>query len=175
MSYIWPKADTDRQLTLKKLTLLEFSELAEIFAAIAVVISLVYVGFQLKANTAAVRSASIQAVTSTSVSALGALATNPDLARIRRIGDTDPSKLTSDEASRYFALQRQIWLIMQNVYLQKDLEVIGAKLWGTYQRIICNNLLQEGAVAQWQNHSNVLDPGFVAIVEACPEFERLSN
>ncbi len=93
---------------MKKLTLLEYSELAEVFAAIAVVISLVYVGFQIKANTAAVRSASIQAVTNTSITFLGQVIADSDLAHIRRIGDADPSKLTPDEGSRYFTLQRQI-------------------------------------------------------------------
>jgi hypothetical protein len=154
---------------LKKLTLLEYSELAEVFAAIAVVISLVYVGIQLKTNTAAVQSASIQQVTNTSLSVLAEVTTNPDLARIRRIGDTDPSKLTADESYRYFMLQRQIWLTMQNVYLQRDLEVIGAKMWSTYQRMICRNLLQPGMVELWHYHSDVLDPGLVAFVEACTE------
>ncbi len=64
---------------------------------------------------------------------------------------------------------------MQNVYLQKDLDIIGDKTWGTYQKIICGNLLGEGMVELWQYHSDVLDPGFVAIVEACPKFERFSN
>jgi hypothetical protein len=44
------------------MTLQDWSNLAQVVGAIAVVISLVYVGFQIKRNTSAVRSATAQAI-----------------------------------------------------------------------------------------------------------------
>ena len=44
------------------MTLQDWSNLAQLIGAIAVVISLFYVGYQIKGNTSAVRSATAQAV-----------------------------------------------------------------------------------------------------------------
>jgi hypothetical protein len=83
----------------KKLTLTDWAQLAEIIAAVAVVISLIYVGAGLRANTAAIRSASVQAITNTSVALLTAQTTSADLSRIRRIGDLDqlPKRVSANE------------------------------------------------------------------------------
>ena len=155
---------------MRKLTLSECAQIAEVVAAIAVVLSLVYIGVGLRDNTAAIRSASVQAITTTSISGLIAQTTNADLSRLRRAGDIDPTQLTEDEAYRYSTLYRQIWLSFQNVFLQRDLGVIGADLWGTYERIICNEFAKVGVRTTWQSHANVLDPKFVAAAEACSTF-----
>ena len=160
---------------MKKLNLTEYAQLAEIIAAIAVVISLIYVGVQLKANTDAVRSVSIQEITNTSVGVLGGQVADPEISRIRRLGNEDLSSLTADEVYRYHILQRQIWLTFHNVYLQRNLQVIGSELWSTYERIICREMLSPGVVETWSHHSHVLDPGFVIIVEACPRFKELAQ
>ncbi|MGD8340948.1 MAG: hypothetical protein PVH89_09205 [Gammaproteobacteria bacterium] len=155
---------------MKRLTLNETAQIAEVVAAVAVVVSLIYVGVGLRDNTAAVRSASIQAITTTSQNGLIAESTSADLSRIRRIGDEDYEQLDLDERRRYFTLYRQIWLSFQNVFFQRDLGTVGADLWGTYQRIICNQLSRPGVKATWPNHAAVLDPGFVAAAEGCSTF-----
>jgi hypothetical protein len=160
---------------LRKNGLAEFAQIAEIIAALAVVVSIFYVGIQLKANTAAIQSASVQAITNTSMEFLSVQNTNLDLSKIRETGDLDPSDLDPDDVYRYFILNRQVWLMFQNVYLQRDLGVVGSKLWGTYSRIICFELVKPGTVETWQSHARNLDPGFVAVVEACSTFEEFSK
>lgn len=155
---------------MKKLTLTEYAQIAEVVAAVAVVVSLVYVGIGLRDNTAAVRSASVQAITTTSQNGLIAESTSADLSRIRRIGDEDPEELDVDEARRYQTMYRQIWLSFQNVYFQRDLGTVGADLWGTYERIICTQFAQAGVRITWDDHASVLDPEFVAAAEACATF-----
>ena len=160
---------------MRKIGLADIGQLAVIIAALAVVVSIFYVGIQLKANTAAVQSASVQAITNTSMEFLSVQNTNPELSKIRETGDSDPSDLDADDVYRYFILNRQVWLMFQNVYLQRDLGIVGTKIWGTYSRIICSELVKPGTVETWPAHSRNLDPGFVAIVEACPTFQELSN
>lgn len=82
---------------MRRMTLSDWAQLAEIVAAIAVVVSLVYVGIGLRDNTAAVRSAALQAVTSTSQASLLAQASDLELSRVRRVGDDDFEKLTEDD------------------------------------------------------------------------------
>ena len=104
---------------MRRLSLGEFAQIAEIVAAVAVVVSLVYVGIGLRDNTFAVRSASAQAVTNTSLDILF---------------EIDP------------------------------------KLWGTHERVICATMDKPGVRESWHIHSSVLDPGFVALAEACSSF-----
>lgn len=156
---------------MKRLTLNEWAQLAEIIAAIAVVISLVYVGAGLRANTSAIQSASVQAITNTSVAGLTTQAASADLSRLRRIGDLNYAALDEDDQYRYFTLYRQIWISFQNVYLQRNLEVVGEELWETYLRIVCAEFEKPGVRETWSEHASVLDPGFVAAAEACSTFQ----
>jgi hypothetical protein len=59
---------------MKKPTLGELAELAEIVAAVAVVLSLIYVGRELRNNSAAVRAESLQSVADASGQLLSTVA-----------------------------------------------------------------------------------------------------
>lgn len=154
---------------MRRLTLSEAAQIAEIVAALAVVVSLIYVGLQLQANTAAVRSASVQAITSTTASVLQLLSSNPELTRIRRVGDLNPDALDYDEAYQYRVFYRNFWLNHQNTFFQRRLGVIDEDVWAVYQRIICDVMARPGARLKWSDHSSVLDPEFVALAENCDE------
>lgn len=153
---------------MRRPTLGEAANLAEIVAAVAVVISLVYVGRELQSNTAAVKAASMQAVFGASSETLLTFAADSDLARIRLMGNRDPSRLTETEAFRFGVFARQFWLMMQNVYFQNELGVMDARVWQSYRRIVCDVWALTGWRTTWPAHRPVLDRGFVALVEECP-------
>ena len=152
---------------MKKPELSELAHYAEITAAIAVVVSLLYVGQQVQDNTAAIRSSTMQAVADSSDTALQAQAADEDLTRIRMKGDADVSNLTELEAVRYMTFNRGMWIRMQNIYAQQQLGVLDVSFWGTYSRIICELFSTSGIRATWSDHTRVLDTEFVSFVESC--------
>ena len=152
---------------MRTLSLAEVAQVAEIVGAVAVVISLIYVGRELSSNTAAVRAASVQAVSSESGESLRMLAADPTLSRIARIARDDPSSLTPDETYRYAVWSRQRWLAFQNVYFQNELGVLDPRVWDSYHTIICSAVNSAGVEAELANHRGVLGQEFVALVEAC--------
>ncbi|MBT8433010.1 MAG: hypothetical protein KJN95_00020 [Gammaproteobacteria bacterium] len=154
---------------MRKPNLAELAHVAEITAAIAVIISLIYVGQQVRENTAAIRSATMQAVANSSDVALQNQAASEQISRIRRIGDTDISALTPAEAARYWTIYRAIWIRMQNIHAQQQLGVLDDSFWYTYSKIICEIYDIPGARAIWPSHADVLDPEFVEFVESCTE------
>ena len=81
-----------------KLKLTEFAQIAEIVAAVAVVVSLIYVGKEVQSNTSAVRGAAMQAIATTDADALMTIAADAELAEISRIGRQDPSQLSPADA-----------------------------------------------------------------------------
>jgi hypothetical protein len=153
-----------------KLGLAQLAQLAEVVAAVAVVFSLVYVGRELGANTAAVRGSTLQSVTGMQGEILLLQASDSTLNRIRYLGDRDPSLLTELEANQYRLLLRQTWVNLQNVYFQQDLDLIDPRAWAVYHRTICGIWSSEGPRQTWTTHAHreVLDSAFVRIVESCP-------
>jgi hypothetical protein len=152
-----------------KLTLGNLAHLAEIIGAVAIVISLIYVGQELNANTAAVQAASLQSVTNASSVSMLAVVENEDFARIRVQAMRDPAQLSETEQLRWFLYQRQMWLHFQNVWQQWELGTLDNGIWEGYERVICRDLLgDEAARKQWQEtHAFALSTEFVRHVGKC--------
>jgi hypothetical protein len=83
------------------MTLQDWSNLAQVIGALAVVISLFYVGFQIKGNTSAVRSATAQAVHDNYADWYMNLMGDADLNRIAIKGLKDYSSLDETEKAQF--------------------------------------------------------------------------
>ena len=160
----------------KSSILLQVAQIAEVVAAAAVVASLLYVGREVRSNTAAIRATSVQAVAEQTNSALQGLAADPVLADIRERGDQDVARLEDSERYRYFLWSRQRWITFQNIYFQQALGVFEPRVWAGYHNIICGVANTAGEVQEWPRHRAALDPEFVGVVEACnPELGGGAN
>ena len=145
----------------------EFAQIAEIVAAVAVVLSLIYVGRGLNDNTSAIRATSVQTITNGTRETLVAVAMDEDLSRIIQIGEMDRSALTDAEAYRFNLFNRQRWLFLQSIWIQRNLGVLDNMVWVAYERVICEVLNRPGNQEGWPNHMIVLEPNFVDLVEEC--------
>jgi len=144
--------------------LTQFAQLAEVIAAVAVVVSLVYLGRQVQDNTAAIRAAAIQAGAAESGESMRQQAVDTTLIRIL---SSDPTTLEGVERRQYFIWSRHRWIQWQSYYFQDKLGVLDAGVWNGYRNIICEAARNRGAIADWPRHRSVLDSGFVALVESC--------
>ncbi len=152
---------------MSKIKLAEIAQIAEVIAAVAVVVSLIYVGTEVQSNTSAVRGAAMQGIATTDADALMTIAADAELSEIIRVGQQDPSRLNPADAFRYGLFLRQFWLSFQNIYQQSELGLIDSSVWQSYVSVICGMWSQPGTRETWSNHVNVLEPSFVAVVEAC--------
>jgi hypothetical protein len=152
---------------MSKIKLAELAQIAEVIAAVAVVVSLIYIGKEVQSNTSAIRGAAMQAIATTDADALMTIAADAELSEIIRVGQQDPSQLNPADAFRYSLYQRQFWLSFQNIYQQSELGLIDSSVWQSYVSVICGVWSQPGTRETWSNHVHVLKPSFVAVVEAC--------
>jgi len=136
-------------------------------ANIGVIAGIVFLALEVQVNTSAIRSSTIQAITDASANSLQLLSSDPALAQLRIDGDKDLSSLTDLRAYQYNVYYRQHWLRFQNIFYQHRFGVLADSVWGTYARVICQDIKTQGIRANWPNHANVLDPVFVEFVEAC--------
>ena len=151
-----------------KLTLRDWASVAEITSAVAVVLSLVYVGFELRGNTRAVEAASLLEVNKIARDHLLLMWGDAEVSRIDQVGAQDLSQLNPEEQQRYYWNVRSFWLGMQTVFRQHDLGILPDEEWRVYNDVICRNISWPGTRSLWTGTD--LIPDFVRVVEACPSF-----
>lgn len=150
-----------------KTKLQDIALLAEIVGAVAIVISLFFVGMQLKENTAAVQANSSQASFDSSRQFLLGIALDEDLSRIRQTGSADPSSLTTLEYYRYNTVEYSNLVYYQSIWVQWTLGAVDDRVWGQYRRILCSGFNNPGFSRVWEQRKAILDNEFVRMAESC--------
>src|SRR5215510_16273166 len=105
------------------------SVLAQLVSAIGVILSLVYLGIQIRQNTRAVRNSTHHALTLTRLDYIALVTQNPDLSRILRIGMQDLIQLTEDERHRFHLLMYYLFSAGENFYYQHRQGVLDTEQW----------------------------------------------
>ena len=144
--------------------------LIEIIGAGAVLLGLIFVGFELKQNTEAVQASTLQGITEESQEYLLLMATDPELNRIWRLANVNPDDLNETDASRYFFLLRAQWIRYQNAFLQWQRGTMSDKDWTLYEKFICDPSGSTTAQTRrilWLEHKSALLDDFAQFVETC--------
>ena len=128
----------------------------------AVLLGLIFVGLELKQNTAAMQAATVQGLYDSSQEHMLLLASNPELLEIQLNGATNPDQLSDTEALQYFFLMRVRWVRYQNAFLQYQRGTMGEEDWETYKGLICRR-----ARPAWPVHKHAMSSQFVEFVEEC--------
>ena len=133
--------------------------LIEAAGGIAVLVGLIFVGLELRQNTEAVQSATLQSMIDSSQEYLLLLASDPEL-----------NGLNEADASQFFFLLRAQWLRFQNAFLQWQKGTMSDEDWVFYENFLCaRSASTTGGVRKvtWTDHRPALTNQFVEFVEAC--------
>lgn len=134
----------------------------EILGIGAVILGLVFVGFELRQNTAAIQAETMQGLSDASQEYLLLLGSDANLAELVRKGQRTPDQLSKAEALQYFFLKRTQWIRYQNAFLQYQRGTMGDEDWAFYESLICRS-----PGTDWTDHRNALARPFSEFVEAC--------
>ena len=148
--------------------------LVEFAGASAVLVGLIFVGLELRQNTAAVEASTLQNLTDTSVDYVVLLGSDPDLTRIWLVGQEDPDQLTDIESIQLNFLIRGQWLRFQNAFLQWQRGTLNDDDWELYKGYVCAKTAAQWVQAEehirftsWASHRVALLSPFVEYVENC--------
>ena len=103
------------------MTIEQLGNIGEFIAAIATVITLVYLAFQLRQNTRALRATAFQSVVSEMGKNVQCMMDNGDLAEILLKSTTDPESLAPVEKLRINAVYVSSFRRLESVYVQYQL------------------------------------------------------
>ena len=134
---------------------------------IAIVLSIIFLAFEVRQNTQTMRAAAIQGATDVARQQLLMLVTDREAHRIEMLGHENPEQLTPEERRRYVYMIRSFWFGMQGLYRQRQLGVLPEEEWNVMTGVICSELSTPGVQSLWsEQRQDALIPEFVAFVGA---------
>ena len=149
------------------LKLSEWASVAEIGSAIAVVVTLIYVGFEIKRNTAAVVADTRHAMIDYGRQQSEILVTNAILSALVEKGEANPSSLTAHERSQFYEFT--IWRIAmwETSFLNHKDGLVEDQTWLAWDRYYRGLFKgKPGYLEFWRDNRISYDPRFVAHVDS---------
>lgn len=153
------------------MTLEQYYYIAELIAAVALVISLIYVGIQVRLGTKATQAATAQSYVDTMNGYVGLINSSRDLASVLYRGAPGFDNLRDDEVIKFCAFFDQCFITFQAFYFEWKQGLLAPELWDTYRHVICDLLVQPGQQEYWQHRRHWYNDEFQSYVEKIVEAE----
>jgi len=143
----------------------DLANLGQIIGALAVVISLIYVAFQIRQNTNAIRSATAQTVHEHFANWYQLIAADAELAQIAANGLRDYSSLSEQERVRFIATFMSFISYSQNAFLKWREGLLKPALWLGWEQVMMNLFGAPGGKVLWKERSYLFGEEFRRYIE----------
>lgn len=147
------------------MTLEHYYYIGELIAAGALVISLVYVGLQVKLSAKATQAGAAHAYVDTMNGYVGLINLSPTLADIMHRGATGLDNLEGSEVIQFSAFHDQSFITFEAFYFDWKQGLLLPQLWDTYEHAIVSLLMQPGQQEWWKFRHDWFDKEFQNYVE----------
>ena len=138
-----------------------FRSLIEFTSAVAVVLGLIFIGFELKQNTAAVSAQAIFELNDSSNNAFLEIAQNPEFAELIGRGYADPQTLDENERDRFNYWVRMAFNSHESAWLYFNKGLIEEGDFAGWKGSMCDLLQRKGAQQFWTANLGNYADGFV--------------
>ena len=147
----------------------QIANIAEISAAALLIVSLIYVGIQIRQNTRAVRGSTLQMNTDFWGTLFLRLA-EPEMSQAYAAGMAGQSDIRPAHYTQFFFICRAMFLGFENQYYQFRQGILDHAIYLGYERSIQTQVLvSPGFRICWQQNRAVFSPAFVAHVDSMIE------
>ena len=137
-----------------------FAAIAELLSATGVIISLVYVGSQVRQNTKMMHAASIDATIGATNYVREQVVAHADVASLYDRGNKNPDGLTDEETTRYRVLIASILWTSWNMYAQTQLTGLDGSVFEAQKPFIRRIVSTPGGKWFWQTYQNEFEASF---------------
>ena len=150
------------------MSLEQASLVAEIVSALAIIASLIFVGFQLRQATRAMRNSSSQAHSAIYSQVIAPIIDNGEFAAIWRRGLADPTTLSDDEWVRVVACASSQFRFFESSRVQWLTGQLDEEHWQNIEAQVRSFLSQPGIQAWWKVRRHWHSQAFRAWIESLP-------
>ncbi|MEM6516338.1 MAG: hypothetical protein AAF688_09155 [Bacteroidota bacterium] len=121
-----------------------YALIAEIISGIAIIISLIFVGIQIKRNTKATQASTFQAIADLDINLLLNFGNSTKLARLISTFRENPDSLTEEEQNHGFYLFGAEVRHVENLFLQYENGMLSEKHWQSRKALVDGMVLSGG-------------------------------
>lgn len=150
----------------------DLGSIGESVSAVAVVISLVYLAFQIRQNTNQIeqntktaRATAFDSSISQAMVARQTIFENEDVARIWHKGSQDPETLSEEELLRYRLVVHNVLWSIWNIQSQAQVAELSSETWQAQLAILRRLFMSKGVQWFWANYGQEFGASFHRVVE----------
>jgi hypothetical protein len=145
---------------MESLTLEQAYYIGELVAAFMVIISIFYLGMQVKQNNISTRLDSVQKINSNFSLLWEAISENGEVADIYYRGMNGYGQLENVEKMRFTALLNRIMRVVQGMYYERQQGVVDDILWSSFQAPLNDAFQLQGYLEYWELKRHWFDEEF---------------
>ena len=134
------------------MSLEDLGNIGEFVAAVAVVVSLIYLAVQIRQNTATVRASTHHSIVREGRELHTLVVPNDTVAHIVFAGLQDWSDLSPEDQFRLHLVMRSFFAFYEDTYLQMRKKVLDIEAWQSRRTMLIELLDQPGARRWWNRH-----------------------
>ena len=145
----------------------DLGSLGEMISAIAVVVSLIYLAFQIRQNTSQIdqntkasRAAAFDSSITQAMVARQAIFENEDVARIYHEGSIDPDSLSEQDRLRYRLTVHNVLWSLWNLQSQAQVGGLAAETWEAQLMILRRMMFSKGVQWFWSHYRGEFGESF---------------
>ena len=150
----------------------QLANIAEISAAALLIVSLIYVGLQVRQSTKAAYAATNQAHAEVANGYIGLINASNNLADVLHHGAKGLSNLREGNQIRFLAYHDQVFVAFQSFYLQYLRGTLDERIWNTYKHAMLDLLVQAGQQDWWKLRRHVFCEEFRNYLEDAAKKEQ---
>lgn len=150
----------------------DLGSIGELISAVAVVVSLVYLAFQIRQNTTqieentkAAQATAFDSSINHTFNARAVIIENQDLARIYLEGSKAPGTLSDEDLLRYRLILHNILWSIWNMQSQAQVGQLASETWSAQLATLERIVSTRGFDWFWANYAQELGPSFQQVVE----------
>jgi hypothetical protein len=147
------------------MTLAELSDISQALGAVAVFASLIFVGYQIRQNTRALKATSHHAIADSFNALNTLLVTDPRVARLWRLGMADWDALDEDDRTSVSFMLLGYMRIFETLHYQYGTGVLGPKLFEAELNTLKWSVTNPGFVAWWAANPISLSAEYRAFID----------
>ena len=148
------------------LTLEALSDAGQVISAIAVVVSLIYLAFQVRQNTASLRTENYARALDRIADMQARLSADKCFAGIVSRGAANPARLTAEERIQFSWAFYEMFGAFEFMYLQWLDAAMPAEVWNRWAPTLQWWLSLPGVEAWWRSRPTPFSPPFTALVDS---------
>jgi hypothetical protein len=141
------------------------ASIAEVIGAVAIVVSLIYVGIQVTDSTRAVRSATASETAAAISSWYAAIGSSQQATQVFLDGITNPESLSREETAQFIYLIHGLMLEYQSAYYLSQERTLDVSLQESLTNTLAGVRTQPGFQMYWGQRRDLFEPSFRTFVD----------